>query len=431
MACRPPAGGLLTGWRKPHWPIVMTERSAQPAIAADDQLKASGERTLALLRDLIGFDTTSRNSNLDLIHYVRDYLAALGVTSTLIFDRDRTKANLYATIGSADIGGVCLSGHTDVVPVDDQDWTSDPFTLTEREGCLYGRGTADMKGFIASALAMAPDFLAASLKRPIHYAFSYDEEVGCLGVRGLLDQLAALPVRPRLAIVGEPTGMGVVIGHKGKLAMRCQVHGHSCHSSLAPQGVNAVEYAAEIVTMLRRMGRRFAAEGPFDPAYDVPHSTVHTGLLQGGTALNIVPDHASFEFEIRHLADHPVDPMIEDIQRFAHDQLEPEMRAVHPTASIGWETLSRTPALDIPAEDPAVALVKRLAQRNDQSKVAFGTEASLFGTIADIPAIVCGPGNIAQAHKPDEFISLSELARCDQFLTRLKDHLTGVEGNWP
>lgn len=377
-------------------------------------------RTLALLRDLIAFDTTSRNSNLDLIHYVRDYLAALGVESRLVFDDTGTKANLYATIGPTDRGGVCLSGHTDVVPVDDQDWSSDPFTLTERDGKLYGRGTADMKGFVAAALAMAPQFLESNLATPIHYAFSYDEELGCIGVRGLLDQLAGMAVKPRLCIVGEPTRMRVIVGHKGKLSLRCRVHGHACHSSLAPEGVNAVEYAAEVVAYLRRMGRRFAQEGPFDYDYDVPHSTVHTGVMSGGTARNIVPSDASFEFEFRHLANHPVAPMLAEVQDFAHKTLEPEMRAVRPDAGFSWEPLSDSPALDTPPDLEEVTLVKRLAEQNGHGKVAFGTEGAFFTSVVGIPAVVCGPGDIEQAHKPDEFVELSELAKAERFLTRLK-----------
>ncbi|WP_114858788.1 acetylornithine deacetylase [Azospirillum brasilense] len=381
---------------------------------------ACSPRTLELLRDLIAFDTTSRNSNLDLIHYIRDHLAALGVSSTLVFNEERTKANLYATIGPMDRGGVCLSGHTDVVPVDDQDWSSDPFTLTERDGKLFGRGTADMKGFIAAALAMAPDFLAANLTTPVHYAFSYDEELGCLGVPGLLTQLAGMAVKPRLCVVGEPTRMRVIVGHKGKVAMRCRVHGHACHSSLAPQGVNAVEYAAELVSFLRGMGRRFAEQGPFDYDYDVPFTTVHTGVMEGGTARNIVPSDAAFEFEIRHLADHPVAPMLKELRDFAKT-LEPEMRAVRPDAGFSWETLSDSPALDTPPESEEVTLVKNLAEQNGHGKVAFGTEGALFTSIANIPAVVCGPGDIEQAHKPDEYVELSELARAERFLHRLRD----------
>ncbi|NYZ15733.1 acetylornithine deacetylase [Azospirillum sp. RWY-5-1] len=382
-------------------------------------MRASDLKSHTLLRDLIAFDTTSRNSNLDLIHHIRDHLKALGVDSTLIHDADGGKANLYATIGPTDRGGVCLSGHTDVVPVDDQDWATDPFTLVERDGRLYGRGTADMKGFVAAALAMAPAFLEAELATPIHYAFSYDEEVGCIGVRGLLERLTAMPVRPALCIVGEPTNMQVMLGHKGKLSLRCHVHGHACHSSLAPQGVNAVEYAAELVSYLRRMGRRFAEQGPFDNAYDVPYSTVHTGVIAGGTALNIVPFECFFDFEFRHLAEHPPEPMLAELKRFAHEVLEPEMKAVQPATGFSWEELSSAPGLDTPPDHPVTTLAKRLAGQNAHGKVAFGTEAGLFGTMAGIPAVVCGPGSIEQAHKPDEYLEVAELAKAEAFLDRL------------
>jgi acetylornithine deacetylase len=372
-----------------------------------------------MLRDLIAFDTTSRNSNLDLIHFVQGHLDRHGIDSDLVFDATGRKANLFATVGPRERGGVCLSGHTDVVPVDDQDWTTDPFTLTERDGRLFGRGTADMKGFVAVALAFAPAFARAQLRTPIHYALSYDEEVGCIGVRGLLDRLRTAPVKPRLCLVGEPTGMQVITGHKGKLAMRCRVHGHACHSSLAPRGVNAVEYAAEVVAFLRRMGRRFQAEGPFDPDFDVPHTTVHTGWIEGGVALNIVPTDCAFEFEFRHLPDQPAEPMLEEVLRYARETLEPEMRAIQPATGFTWEELSNSPGLDTDPGEPVVAVAKALSGGNATGKVAFGTEAGLFQKTAGIPAVVCGPGDIDQAHKPDEFVAVDQLARAEAMMRRL------------
>ncbi|WP_207484438.1 acetylornithine deacetylase [Arenibaculum pallidiluteum] len=372
-----------------------------------------------MLRDLIAFDTTSRNSNLDLIRFVQDYLDGLGIESELVFDASGTKANLFATIGPRDRGGVCLSGHTDVVPVDDQDWSSDPFALAERDGRLYGRGTADMKGFVAAALAFAPAFARAPLKTPIHFAFSYDEEVGCVGVRGLLERLRDRPIKPRLCLVGEPTNLQVIIGHKGKLAMRCHVHGHACHSALAPRGVNAVEYAAEVVAYLRRMGRKFQEHGPFDHDFDVPHTTVHTGWIQGGVALNIVPTDCAFEFEFRHLPDHLPGPLLDEVRRYAHEVLEPQMKAVQPHAGFTWDEISSTPGLDTDPADGVVTAAKSLVGQNGHSKVAFGTEAGLFQKLAGIPAVVCGPGDIAQAHKPDEFIEIDQLAKTEAMLRRL------------
>ncbi|MEZ0168093.1 acetylornithine deacetylase [Microvirga sp. TS319] len=380
--------------------------------------------SLELLRDLVGFDTTSRNSNLELIGYIRDYLDRIGIESTLVFDETGQKANLYATIGPRDRGGILLSGHTDTVPVDGQDWTSDPFTLTRRGDRLYGRGTADMKGFVAIALAFAPAFAQADLKTPIHYAFSYDEEVGCVGVRRLIAHLNDLSVRPGMAIIGEPTGMQVISAHKGKLGMRCRVSGHSCHSSLAPQGVNAVEYAAEVVSYLRGMARRIAKVGPFDIDFDIPHTTVHTGVIRGGTALNIVPSECEFVFEFRHLPEQDPQELLAEVKRFAHEVLEPAMKAIAPDAGFSWQQLSSTPGLASEPEDDVVILAKALAGQNGHAKVAFATEAGPFQKLGGIPAVVCGPGNIAQAHKPDEYIELSEVAKCEAFMRRLLDRAT-------
>ena len=257
---------------------------------------------IELARRLVAFDTTSRNSNLTLIDFIRDYLDGYGVTSELVFDAGGAKANLYATIGDQDRGGIMLSGHTDVVPVDGQDWSTDPFKLVEKDGLLYGRGSADMKGFIATVLSLVPELVQRKLREPIHLSFSYDEEVGCrVGVRTLIAELEKRPNKPRLAIVGEPTEMQVGIGHKGKRSMRCHVHGYEAHSSQIHLGVNAIEAAAELVARLKEMARRKRDHGPFDPDFDPPYSSIHTGLIQGGTALNIVPRDCHFDFEFRAL----------------------------------------------------------------------------------------------------------------------------------
>ncbi len=375
-----------------------------------------------MIRRLIAFDTTSRNSNLELIAYIREYLAGLGVESHLVFDDERRKANLYATMGPADRPGIALSGHTDVVPVDGQDWSSDPWKVAERDGRLYGRGTCDMKGFIGIALALAPEFLRRRLQTPIHLVFSYDEEVGCVGVRGMIEHLRRLPVRPTACIIGEPTDMKIVTGHKGKTSLRCHVHGHECHSSLTPRGVNAVEMAAEIIAYLRGMGRRFAAEGPFDPDFDVPHATAHTGIVQGGTALNIVPKDCRFEFEFRYLPGMDPETLVAEVRRFAEERLLPEMRRVQPASGFYWEPISAFPGLATPAESDVVGLARSLTGANAVTKVAFGTEAGLFQE-AGIPTIVCGPGSIDQAHKPDEYVELSQVALCEGFLRRLMDRV--------
>lgn len=379
----------------------------------------------AMIEQLIAFDTTSRNSNLELIHFIRDHLAGLGVESELVYDPGGAKANLYATLGPTDRPGIALSGHTDVVPVDGQDWSSDPWRVVERDGRLYGRGTCDMKAFIAICLAFAPRFLERAETLPVHFCFSYDEEVGCLGVRPLLAYLAAKPVKPRLAIIGEPTGMKVVNAHKGKLSQRCRVHGFECHSSLAPQGVNAVEYAARMITRLGDMAQRKAAEGPFDHAYDVPYTTVHTGTVQGGTALNIVPKDCSFEFEFRFLPADDPQALLAELTGYAREELLPRMRAVSPQAGIDFEEISAFAGLDTPEHHEAVVLAKALSGANATTKVAFGTEAGLIAE-SGIPAVVCGPGSIEQAHKPDEFVSLEQLALCEAFMERLSDRLAAA-----
>ena len=321
--------------------------------------------SLDMVRRLVGYDTTSRLSNLALIEFVRDYLDGHGVRSELMFDETGQKANLYATIGPEEGGGIMLSGHTDVVPVDGQEWRSDPFVVVAREDQLYGRGTADMKSFIAVVLTLLPELRVRDLRIPLHLAFSYDEEIGCYGARRLVAALADRPDRPRLCIVGEPTSMQPVTGHKGKHSYRCQVHGFECHSALAHLGVNAVEAAAELVAQLKAMARRKREAGPFDPDYAPPYTTIHTGTISGGTALNIVPKDCSFDFEYRLLpADDPEAP-IRELRAFAEDRLLPEMRAVQPQTSIrfrGIVGLSRSRHAGRRRDHPA----RRLAYRRQR-----------------------------------------------------------------
>lgn len=383
---------------------------------------AHSPRSLEMLRRLIAFDTTSRNSNLELIDFVRDYLDGFGIKSQLVPDATGTKANLYATVGPDDRPGICLSGHTDVVPIDGQDWTTDPWKLTESDGLLFGRGTCDMKGFLAIALTWVPEFAKASLQTPLHLLLSYDEEVGCIGVRGALDRIKAMSIRPKGCIIGEPTSMRVTIAHKGKKSVRCHVHGHECHSSLAPKGVNAVEYAAEVIGYLKKMGRRFAEHGPFDHGYDIPHTTVHTGTIHGGTALNIVPKDCRFDFEFRMLAIDDPEALFAEVRQFAEDNLQPEMQKLAAETGFSWEVLSGFPGLETPEDAEITTLAKNLAQANSTTKVAFGTEAGLIQN-AGIPAVVCGPGSIDQAHKPNEFVALSQIALCEQFMDRLLHRL--------
>jgi acetylornithine deacetylase len=378
---------------------------------------------IEMTRRLVAFDTTSRNSNLQLIDFVRDYLDSHGVSSELVFDAGGEKANLYATIGDPDRSGILLSGHTDVVPVDDQDWHTDPFKLTDKDDRLYGRGSADMKGFIATVLSLVPVLVQRKLREPIHLSFSYDEEIGCIGVRTLINVLKDRPNKPRLAIVGEPTGMQVGVGHKGKHTLRCHVHGHEAHSSLVHQGVNAIEAAAELVAKLKEIARRKRDHGPFDPDFQPPYSSVHTGLIHGGTALNIVPRDCSFDFEVRPLPGDDVPAIVAELREFAVRHVLPEMHAVRPETSIHIEELSAAPGLDTPKDHEATQLAAALTGANGTIKVPFGTEGGLFAA-AGIPAVICGPGSIDQAHKPDEFVALDQIARCEAFLQRLIDRVS-------
>lgn len=380
-------------------------------------------RSIEMIERLVGFDTVSSRSNMALIEFIRDYLADLGVSSRLVPDDTGAKANLYATIGPADLPGIMLSGHTDVVPVDGQDWNSDPFTLGLRDGRLYGRGTADMKSFVAVVLAHMREMAQADLTMPVHLAFSYDEEVGCVGVRRLIEMIAGLPVQPALCVVGEPTSMKVAVAHKGKRAMRVRVRGLECHSSLAPHGVNAVEYAAELVVFIRKIADRVRKSGGRDEDFDVACTTLHTGIIHGGTALNIVPADCHFDFEIRNLPAEDAEDYIGEIRRFATEELEPRIQAVDPATGVDFEDLSGYPGLETDPAEEVVTLAKALAGENDHTKIAFGTEGGLFSRDAGIPTVVCGPGSIEQAHKPDEFISLEQVALCERFMRRLIEHL--------
>jgi len=389
-------------------------------------------RTLDLLRQLVAFDTTSRHSNLPVIEFIEGYLADLGIESRRVWHEVDNKANLYATIGDGNahtaggVGGIAVSAHTDVVPVDDQDWSTDPWTVTEQDGLLYGRGTADMKGFLAVVLAALPDFVVADLAAPLHLVCSPDEEVGCIGILSLLNELKDDPACPRFAIVGEPTSMQVVLAHKGHYAYRCHVRGVEAHSSLAPRAVNAVEYAARIITRITEIARRKSASGPFDERYPVAHTTLHNGIFQGGTAFNIVPRHAHFDFELRTVAGDNHQNLFDEIERYALDELLPEMRTVYPDSSIEFEVLSATRGLDTASDDPIVAEVLELTRDlgpRETGQVSYATEAGLFQAVG-IPAVVCGPGSIEQAHGPNEYVDLDQLARAEQLMQRLLERLS-------
>jgi acetylornithine deacetylase len=382
-------------------------------------------RSLELIRTLVGYDTTSRDSNLALIDWVRGYLEGFGFTTSLTFDDDKRKANLFATFAAADgnatEGGIVLSGHTDVVPVDNQPWDSDPFTLTLRDDRLYGRGVTDMKSFSAVGLSFVPEFVRRGLRKPLHFALSYDEEVGCIGVRRLIADVVARGIRPAGCIVGEPTGMELVVAHKGKKAWRCRVRGFEAHSSLTPHGVNAVQIACEIVAYIAQRARAFRDAGTRDDAYDVPYTTTHVGIIRGGTALNIVPRDCTFDFEIRHLPFDDPDEFFRDVEAFAARFL-PDMHAVDPHTFIAFDHISTLPGFDTHDGSDITALGHACNETTEVGKVSFGTEASLFHGAA-IPAVICGPGHIAQAHQPNEWVSLDQIARCEAFMQRLVERL--------
>jgi acetylornithine deacetylase len=379
--------------------------------------------SLQHLETLIGFPSVSRDSNLDLIAYVRTFLAGHGIDSMLVHDAEGRKANLWATIGPRDVPGIVLSGHTDVVPVDGQAWSSDPFRLDRREGNLYGRGTADMKGFIACCLSAAARAAGRKLHTPIHLAFSYDEEIGCVGVRRLLDILKDAPVKPRLCIVGEPTLMQAVTAHKGKLGFRVTAHGLEAHSSLAPIGVNAIYMAADLIGAIRAIQADIAENGVRDGDYEVAYTTLHVGKMQGGEVMNIVPNRCTFDFEIRYLPEDDQHAIVARIKAAA-EKIADGYRGVFDRARFDFADLQSYPAMNTPVDSEAVKFVHALTGGNSTGKITFGTEGGLFQQVLGTPAVVCGPGNIAVAHKPDEHVSETQMAQCDRMLERLVDKLS-------
>jgi len=386
-------------------------------IASMDMPAAPSARALELARSLVRMNTVSRESNLELIHFIRDELARHGVQSTLTFDDERRKANLFATVGEGKPAGVIVSGHTDTVPWDGQDWSFDPLGAELSDGRLYGRGSADMKGFIGLAVAQVPAFLAAELPFAVHLAFSYDEEVGCLGAPRLIADLRERGIAPLACIVGEPTGMLPALAHKGVYRWRCCVKGRAAHSSLTPQSVNAIEIGARVVGKLTDMSERWRDQGPVFEGFDVPYSTGSVCVIEGGIADNVVPEDCRFHYEFRDLPGADVAAMQAEVRAFAAS-LEPAMRAVAPEACIRFETICETPSFLARADDPAVLLARRLAEAQATTLVAFGTEAGLFQR-AGIPTVVCGPGHIAQAHQADEYVTLAQLAESERFLLAL------------
>ena len=388
---------------------------------------ATGE----MLARLVAFDTTSRNPNLALIGFIRDYLDSHGVAYRLSYDPTGTKANLHAVIGPQIAGGVALSGHVDTVPVDGQAWSGDPFVLRRDGARLIGRGSTDMKGFVAAALAAVPDFLAQSLRHPLHLFITYDEEVSMDGARRLIEDMAESGLRPDLCIVGEPTSMQPVLAHKGRLALRVSVRGQPGHSSEPERGVNAVQAAAEAVAWVAADTRRRRREGPFAEGFDPPVTTAHVGTFAGGTILNIIPERAEFVMEWRTIPGDDFFAEVERLRAFVASEIEPAMRDVAPDSGFAFEVMNWIPGMALRSDHRLAQLVTTLANMdpsaagvNATGKVSYGTEGGLFQQ-AGIATIVCGPGNIAQAHQPDEWIAQSQLEACDGFLLRLADWMAG------
>ena len=385
---------------------------AQPSAAA-----------LEMIDRLIEIPTVSRDSNLGLIELARDHLSALGLKPHLVYDSTQKKANLFCTLAddaaAAKTRGIVLSGHSDVVPVDGQDWATDPFKAAHRDGRIHGRGTADMKGFIAIALAWAPRLLAAQSRLPVHLALTFDEETSFLGVRGLVADLQERGIKPAGCVIGEPTDMQAIVAHKGKRDYCCRVRGREAHSSLTPTAVNAIEYAAQIIGFIRALAARMAREEQKDSRFEVPHSTLSTGVIRGGIATNVVPRDCEFFFEMRNIPATRHDAMSSQIVDYAQALL-PGMKAVAPEADIRLEMGLDLPAFGIAPDAPVVQWAQQLArtQHLGTGAVSFATEASIFAGIG-IPTVVLGPGSIAQAHKPDEYITYAQVAACEEFFARI------------
>jgi acetylornithine deacetylase len=372
----------------------------------------------------MAIDTTSRDSNLPLIDVIAAEVRRHGVEPVLVPNEDGSKANLIATFPAADgstHGGVVLSGHTDVVPVDGQDWSSAPFEPEIRDGRLYGRGACDMKGFVGAVVARIPDIAAQPLREPLHLAFSYDEEIGCLGAESLVKDMVGRELRPRACIVGEPTSMRVIHGHKSINLFRVEFHGVAAHSSLTPRGVNAIEYAAAFARFVRGVAEEFRDEGPYDDAFDVPYTTCTVNLIEGGIAVNTVPAACTLHFEFRSIAAVDSYALVDRFRSELH-RLEGEMQAENPEARIDLRVVASAPGLDTAEDSEVVRLATEWGGTASGEKVAYGTEAGLFDQ-GGIPTVVCGPGNIAQAHSPDEFVDLDQLVRCEAFLDRVLAHL--------
>ncbi len=379
-------------------------------------------RTIDMLSTLVGFPTVSANSNLDMINYLAEVLEDAKARVCIYRDATGNKANLFATIGPDEEGGIVLAGHSDVVPVADQAWTTDPFQMKQEEGCLFGRGTCDMKGFIAAAVTMAPEFSKVAKQCPLHFAFTYDEEVGCFGARALVECLKQEGVKPKVAIIGEPTSMRVIDGHKGCYEYTTHFCGQGGHGSLPGTGVNAVEYAAQYVHELVSIGKQLEQQAPKDSIYDPPWTTINTGRFNGGIARNVIPEQARVEWEMRPVCEQDADFVKSRLHRFCRDVLLPKMQAVYPLARIDLEIVSEIEDLEPVEENEARAILAELTGSSESELVSFGTEAGIYQSIG-MNVAVCGPGSIDQAHKPDEYVTIEQVDSCLKMLGGLTEKL--------
>ena len=392
-----------------------------------EALMTLNHKSIELLKKLISFNTISYNANLELIRWVEFYLQQFGAETRLTTSLEGNKANLFATFKAHDDngleGGIIFSGHTDVVPVEGQEWKTNPFELHIGNSNAYGRGTSDMKGFIAIIMSLADRISSTKLKVPFHFALSYDEEVGCIGVRHLIKDFMQAGFKPSACIVGEPSSMQLVSGHKGQVTYKCEIIGHEAHSSLTTQGVNAIEYASRIIAFMHQIGQEIVNSDNHDPFFDPGFNTFNTGIISGGTALNIIPNHCDFVFEYRFLPGRERLDQVERIIHYARDVLLPEMKKVYEHADIKFTQVISIPAFKALEDSPFMALAKSITGENQLNAVPYGAEAGLFAENG-IDSIICGPGSIEQAHKPNEFIALDQLARCEEFIEKLIAYYT-------
>lgn len=399
----------------------MTLQSEIQPAASDRQVSA-----VQHLSDLIGFDTVSRNGNRALIDHMAAYFQGLGARITILPDRAGAKANLVAAFGPEGVAGIVWSGHTDVVPADEPEWLSDPFTAEIRDGKLFGRGACDMKGFAACVMAVAPQLARTTLARPVYLCFSYDEEVGCLGAPAIARHLAALPVPPEFAIIGEPSMMQLVTGQKGKIAMRAHVTGTSGHSSFAPDHVNAVEYASRAITMISERGKRYESEGPFDHDFTVPHATMLATMIEGGVATNVTPDSCSFTFELRSIAGMDAEADMAELLARIETEVGAEMAARTAGTGIAFERIFSYPPMGEARNTAGFTRYARQLPDAWGGKVSYGSEGGIFELTGGIPSVIVGPGSIEQAHKPNEFVALDQLDACVAFLEGIAAELAAT-----